>query len=391
MRWLVDLCVRFAGTIATLTLVALALGIWATQSAPLDVFPEFVPSTADIQTEAPGFTAQQVEQLVTKPIENAVNGSPGLATIRSESIPGLSVITVQFADKIDLYNARQGIAEHLSELGSALPLGVDTPRLSPLTSSTMDLLKIGLVSDKLTPFELRDQADWVMKPALLAVPGVAHVLVFGGAVREIHIEPDLKRMTSYGFTLTELADAARAALALKGAGFVDLAHQRILIQTPVAAPDPSAIAGAVLGVRANTPVTIGDIAKVTESPALRSGDALVMGRPGVMLSLASQYGANTMETTRALETALAQLIPALKAQGVTVYPALHRPANFVERALGSLEQSLVIAAILILAVLYLPGHPAVAAGGGGGVGPYGPDPQHHDPGRLCRGAGRAGG
>src|SRR3954470_24505315 len=145
VRWLVDLCVRFAGTIATLTVIALALGFWATQSAPLDVFPEFVPSTADIQTEAPGFTAEQVEQLVTKPIENAVNGSPGLATIRSESIPGLSVITVQFAEKIDLYNARQGIAEHLSELGSALPLGVDTPRLSPLTSSTMDLLKIGLV------------------------------------------------------------------------------------------------------------------------------------------------------------------------------------------------------------------------------------------------------
>jgi CzcA family heavy metal efflux pump len=353
MRWLVDLCVRFAGTIATLTLIALALGIWATQSAPLDVFPEFVPSTVDIQTEAPGFTAQQVEQLVTKPIENAVNGSPGLATIRSESIPGLSVITVQFAEKIDLYNARQGIAEHLSELGSALPLGVDTPRLSPLTSSTMDLLKIGLVSDKLTPFELRDQAEWVMKPALLAVPGVAHVLIFGGAVREIHIEPDLRRMTSYGFTLTELADAARAALVLRGAGFVDLAHQRVLIQTPVPSPDPGAIARAVLGVRNNTPVTIGDIATVTQAPALRSGDALVMGRHGVMLSLASQYGANTMDTTRALEVALAQLTPALKAQGVTIYPALHRPANFVERAVGSLEQSLVIAAILILAVLYL--------------------------------------
>src|SRR6201989_884180 len=194
MRWLVDLCVRFAGAIATLTLVALALGIWATQSAPLDVFPEFVPSTVDIQTEAPGFTAEQVEQLVTRPIENAVNGATGLATIRSESIPGLSVITIQFADNIDLYNARQGISERLSELGSALPLGVDTPRLSPLTSSTMDLLKIGLVSDRLTPFELRDQAEWVMKPALLAVPGVAHVLIFGGAVREIQIQPDVTRM-----------------------------------------------------------------------------------------------------------------------------------------------------------------------------------------------------
>src|SRR5665213_1987622 len=272
MRWLVDLCVRFAGTIATLTLVALALGIWATQSAPLDVFPEFVPSTVDIQTEAPGFTAQQVEQLVTRPIENAVNGATGLATIRSESIPGLSVIKIQFADNINLYNSRQGISERLSELGSALP---------------------------------------------------------------------------------QLADAARAALALKGAGFVDLAHQRILIQTPVAAPDPAAIAGAVLAVRGNTPVTIGDIAKVTEAPALRSGDALIQGRPGILLSLASQYGANTLETTRAVEAALAQLTPALKAQGVTVYPALHRPANFIEDALGSLEKSLVIAAILILAVLYL--------------------------------------
>ena len=353
MRWLVDLCVRYAGTIATLTLVSLALGLWAVSSAPLDVFPEFVPSTVDIQTEAPGFTSQQVEQLVTKPIENAVNGAPGLTSIRSESIPGLSVITIQFADKIDLYNARQGISERLSELGSALPLGVDTPRLSPLTSSTMDLLKIGLVSDRLNPFELRDQAEWVLKPALLAVPGVAHVLIFGGAVREIQIQPDLRRMTSYGFTLTELADAARAALALKGAGFVDLAHQRILIQTPVAAPDPAAIAGAVLAVRGNTPITIGDVATVKEAPALRAGDSLVMGRPGVLLSLASQYGANTMDTTRALEATLAQLIPALKAQGITIYPALHRPANFVERALGSLERSLVIAAILILAVLYL--------------------------------------
>ncbi|HEY8255457.1 MAG TPA: efflux RND transporter permease subunit, partial [Rhizomicrobium sp.] len=353
MRWHVDLCVRFAGTIATLTVIALALGVWAIQSAPLDVFPEFVPSSSDIQTEAPGFTAEQVEQLVTKPIENAVNGTPGLATIRSESIPGLSVITIQFADKIDLNAAREGISERLSELGSALPTGVDTPRLSPLVSSTMDLLKIGLVSDKLSPFELRDQAEWVMKPALLAVPGVAHVILFGGAVRQIHIQPDLKRMTSYGFTLSDLSDAARAALALRGAGFVDLAHQRVLIQTPVPTPDVGAVRDAVLAVRGKTPITIGQIATVTEAPALRSGDALIMGRKGVMLSLASQYGANTLATTRALEKTLAQLIPALKAQGITVYPALHRPANFIERALSSLERSLLIAAVLILVVLFL--------------------------------------
>jgi CzcA family heavy metal efflux pump len=353
MRWLVGLCVRYAGAVATLTLIALLLGIWSMRNAPLDVFPEFVPSTVDIQTEAPGFTAEQVEQLVTRPIENSVNGATGLATIRSESIPGLSVITIQFKDNIDLYNARQGISERLGELGSGLPLGVGSPKLSPLTSSTMDLLKIGLVSDRIDAFQLRDQADWVMKPALLAVPGVAHVIVFGGAVRQVQIQPDPVRLASYGFSLTQVADAARGALALRGAGFIDLKSQRVLIQTPVPLPDAAPIAAAVLAVRNNVPVTIGDVATVTIAPALRSGDALVMGRPGVLLSLASQYGANTLETTRAVERALDQLKPALTAQGVTLYPALHRPANFVERALGSLESSLVIAAILILAVLYL--------------------------------------
>src|ERR1700742_1088284 len=131
MRWLVGLCVRHAGAIATLTLIVLLVGLWTLRTAPLDVLPEFVPSTVDIQTEAPGFTAQQVEQLVTKPIENAVNGANGLATIRSESIPGLSVIKIQFTDSVNLYNARQGISERLGELGSSLPLGIGSPKLSP--------------------------------------------------------------------------------------------------------------------------------------------------------------------------------------------------------------------------------------------------------------------
>src|SRR5581483_10427017 len=254
MRWLVGLCVRHAGAIATLTLIALLAGLWAVQSAPLDVFPEFVPSTVDIQTEAPGFTAQQVEQLVTKPIENAVNGATGLASIRSDSIPGLSVINIQFKDGINLYNARQGISERLGELGSAFPTGVGEPKMGPLTSSTMDLLKIGLLSDKQDAFQLRGYADWVMTPALLAVPGVAHVIVFGGSVRQIQIQPDIAKMNAYGFTLNDIADAARNALSLRGAGFIDTKNQRILIQTPVPGADPAAVAAAVLAVRGNFPV-----------------------------------------------------------------------------------------------------------------------------------------
>ena len=353
MQWLVDLCVRRSGAVAALTLLAFALGAYGALHAPLDVFPEFVPSQVSIQTEAPGFAPQQVEELITRPIENLVNGAAGLASMRSESIPGLSVITINFNEGIDLHIARQGISERLSELGSALPSGVGTPKLSPLVSSTMDLLKIGLVSDKVDAYALRDAADWVVKPRLLAVPGVAHAIVFGGAVRQIHIVPDTARLTAYGITLTEVADGARAALSLRGAGFVDLAAQRILLETPTPKPDVDAIGEALVGVRNNIPVRLRDVASVQVAPALRFGDALIMGQPGVLLSLASQYGANTLSTTHDVEAAMTELAPALKAQGITVYSGLHRPANFIERALGDLQQSLLIAAVLILLVLYL--------------------------------------
>src|SRR5689334_23799162 len=225
LRALVAFCVRHFGTVTALTVVALVVGSWSALRSPLDVFPEFVPSQVTIQTEAPGFAPQQVEELVTKPIENAVNGAAGLATLRSESIPGLSVVTITFNEGIDVHVARQGLSERLSELGSALPAGVGTPKLSPLVSSTMDLLKIGLLSDKVDAYTLRDTADWVIKPRLLAVPGVAHLIVFGGQVRQIQILPDTRKLASYNITMSEVADAARTALSLRGAGFIDLAAQ----------------------------------------------------------------------------------------------------------------------------------------------------------------------
>jgi CzcA family heavy metal efflux pump len=353
MRSLVALCVRHYGAITALTLMALVLGSWGAMQAPLDVFPEFVPSQVDVQTEAPGFAPQQVEELVTRQVENAVNGSAGIATMRSESIPGLSVVTITFADGIDVHVARQGISERLSELGSALPAGVGSPKLSPLVSSTMDLLKIGLVSDKVDPYTLRDAATWTIRPRLLAVPGVAHVIVFGGAVRQIQITPDMRKLSSFGMTFSEVADAAKAALPLRGAGLVDTAAQRILLKSPTPEPDATAVGQAVIAVRNNTPVLLRDVADVKVAPAVRFGDSLIMGKPGVLLSLASQYGANTLDTTLKVEKALADLDPALKKQGIQMYTSLHRPATFIERALQNLKESLVIAAVLILAVLYV--------------------------------------
>src|SRR3984893_3099708 len=297
MRGLVSLCVRHFGSVTALSLLALLLGCWGVMQAPLDVFPEFVPSQVDIQTEAPGFAPEQVEELVTKRIESAVNGAAGLATLRSESIPGLSVVTITFTDKLDGPLALQGMSERLSEIGTTLATGVGTPKLSPLVSSTMDLLKIGLVSDTANGFALRDAADWVIKPRLLGVPGVAHVLVFGGDVRQIQIQPDPNKLASYHVTLLEVADAARGALALRGAGVIDMATQRILLKSPTPKPDASAIGQAVIAVRNGVPVLVRDVAEGKEAPALRAGDSLIMGKPGVMLSLARQFGANTLSTT----------------------------------------------------------------------------------------------
>jgi CzcA family heavy metal efflux pump len=352
MRYIVAWCVRRRVVVVILALAFLVLGSWQAAKTPVDVFPEFVPAQVSIQTEAPGLTPDQVETLVTRPIEAAVNGTPGLAALRSDSIPGLSVVTIDFRAGTDPRRAHQDIAERLAQAAASLPAGAATPKLSPLTSSTMDVLKLGLVSDRLDAFELRDLADWSLKPALLAVAGVARVNVFGGKVRQLAITPDVAKLEAYGLGISDLAEAARAALVLRGAGFIDLAAQRVLIESPVPAPDPAALAAAVVTVRNGVPLTLGDLARVEPAAALRAGDALVQGRDGVLLTISSQFGANTMDVTRALESALGDIRPRLEADGITVYPALHRPASFIERALGNLRDGLAVAAVLALIVLF---------------------------------------
>ena len=328
------------------------LGGFVASQIPLDVFPEFVPPSVSIQTESPGFAPIQVEQLVTKPLENGINGAPGIATMRSESIAGLSVITITFRDGINLYHARQGISERLAEIERSLPLGT-SPKLSPLVSSTKDLLMIGLTSDKVDHFTLRDRADWVLKPLLLSVPGVANVVEFGGDTRQIQIQPDPAKLVSYGFNEQDLLNAAKGALALSGLGFIDTAHQRILLQAPIPGPDLSRLGDAVVATRSKSPILLKELATIKVAPALTVNDALIEGKRGVVLWVSGQFGTNTLSTTHRIEAAIASTLPQLKAEGIRVYPALQRPANFIERALNSLEESLVIAAILIFAVLYL--------------------------------------
>lgn len=351
MQWLIAASVRHRGIVAALSILLMAYGGYIALGGRLDVLPEFVPPQVTVQTEAPGLAPEQIENLVTRHIETALGGIPDTARITSESITGLSVVNIVFDDSADIYRTRQGVAERLAELSGRLPAGVGSPRMSPLTSSTMDVLKVGLVSQRLTARELRAVADWELRPRLLAVPGVARVTVYGGEQRQLQLQLDTGRMQANDIALADVLAAARSAIGVRGTGQIDLPAQRIAVTTEMTGDVISIMRDAIIGAHGDALVRIGDVAQVTESAAIPFGDAVIQGRPGVLLAISGQYGVNTLEVTRAVEAMLNDAIATLRDRDITVYPALHRPASFIGTALGNLRNALAIGGILIVFVL----------------------------------------
>ena len=231
LKRLVEISLGSRGVVITLAIGFICYGLFVTTHTKLDVFPEFVQPQATVQTEAPGLASEQVEALVTRPVENALNGAGDLDSIRSESIQGLSVVTAVFKEGTEIHIARQMLTERLAQLGGQLPNGVAVPVMDPLTSSTMDLLKFGLASEKLSPMELRTFAEWTMRPRLLSVPGVAAVKIFGGEVRQMQIQIKPDRLLAFGISVQDVAAAAGAATGVRGSGFVETPAQRLVLQT----------------------------------------------------------------------------------------------------------------------------------------------------------------
>src|SRR6185503_18849587 len=303
--------------------------------------------------EAPGFSAEQVEALVTRPVEAALGGAVGLEAFRSQSIQGLSIVTAVFRDDVDPYRARQTLAEQLVEAARDLPAGVESPKLTPLTSATMDLLKIGLVSERLTPMELRTFAQWTVRPRMLGVKGIAGVSVFGGEVEQIQVQVDPARLARCELDLEDVLAAARGSTGVVGAGFVDTANQRVVLETRGQFDSSADLERIVLARRGERTLFLGDVARVVRGPEPRFGDTLIQGKPGVLLTMLSQYGANTWEVTHGVETALAELEPLMAERGIELFPRLHRPATFIENSLRNLRESLELGAALVAVVLFL--------------------------------------
>ncbi len=352
LKSIVRISLRHRGVVIALACAWLFYGVYSLRTARYDVFPNFAPPQVSIQTEAPGLAPEQVEQLVTTPIENAIIGVTGVETVRSGSIQGLSDITVIFQNTASIYRDRQVVAERLATLAGQLPAGI-TPVMAPLTSTTSWVMEMGLYSEKLSLMDLTTVAQWVVKRRLLVVPGVANVSVFGAMTRQIQIQYNPEKLIQHNIAVTDVIAAAQQATAIRGAGFISTANQRIILQTQGQSLTPEAMSRTVLVRSRGANLTLGDVANVVNAPAPPAGGASVDGRPALVLVIHSQYGANTLEVTQGIDQALAELRPDLTKEGIEINSNVFRSADFIFTSLANVRASLEIGAVLVIVILFL--------------------------------------
>ncbi len=349
MRWLVGHALRFRVLVVALTFLTVILGIRAARTVALDVFPEFAPPLVEIQTEAPGLSALEVEQLVTIPLEQALNGTSFVTTVRSKSVIGLSSVVLYFARGTDLMVARQLTQERVSRVAATLP-GVAHPpvMLSPL-SSLSRVLKIGITSKVLDQTELSTLAKWTIRPRLMAVPGVANIAIWGQRDRQLQVLVNPDRLAAYGLTVHDVERATGDAVAVGAGGFIDGPNQRLPIAHRGQVLAAADLARATVAFREGAPLHLGAVATVTEGHPPPIGDAIINDGPGLLLIVEKQPWGNTLTVTAGVEAALASLQPSLG--NVDVDPTIFRPATFIEMSLHNLNRALLIGSVLVVLVL----------------------------------------
>ncbi|MDE2450379.1 MAG: efflux RND transporter permease subunit [Gammaproteobacteria bacterium] len=350
---IIAFCVRHRAAVIALGCLLLAFGLASLLGAKYDVFPEFAPPTISIQTEAAGLTPEQVEMLVTTPIETQVNGVPGIQRLTSSSLQGISVVNISFDPASDIYRDRQVVAERLAVAAQQLPQGVGAPNMTPLTSTTGTVLVVGLTSKTRSLMDLKAVAQWTLRPRLLAVPGVSDVSIFGRDTPSIQIQVRPQQLARYGLGMNDVLAAARKATAVRGAGFIDTGTQRIVFQSEGQSVTAAQLASTVLIAHGAARVTLGDVASVVAAPEPAIGGGLIDGEPGVVLYIIEQYHANTVDVTRGAEAALAGMSAGLKAQGIDYHPNLFRAANFIDTAMSNIRSSLYFGGALVIIVLTL--------------------------------------
>jgi len=351
-KWLLEnsLVNRLLVIIASVVLTA--YGAYTLTRTPVDVFPDLNKPTVTIMTEAGGMAAEEVEQLITFPLESTMNGLPGVESVRSVSSAGLSFVYVTFDWATEIFRARQMVSERLSGMEEGLPSGV-IPRMGPVSSIMGEIMQIAIPVDtaKISPMQVREYADWVLRPRLMAIAGVAQVIPIGGEVRQFQVQPNTVRMAELGISHEQLEGALKGYSSNTSGGFLELNGREYLIRNLGRTSRLEDLQHLALTAKNGQPILMRQIAEVTFAPAIRRGDAGFEGKPAVILGIQKQPTADTIHLTRSIEAALQDLGKSLPA-GMEAPKVTFRQASFIEASIGTLQGKLIGASIFVAAILF---------------------------------------
>ena len=361
-RWIIGGSLRFRFLIAFFAAALIVFGVDRVSDMRVDVFPEFAPPLVEVQTEADGLSTEEVEGLVSVPLEEAFSGVPGLETLRSKSVPGLSSVLMLFERGTDLIEARQLVQERLAAVQPLLPNVARPPFIMQPLSATSRTMKIGLSSSSMSLIEMSEVYRWKIRPRLMTVRGVANVAAWGHRKRQLQVQVDPERLRASGVTLDQAIEETADALSVgllaykKGAktgtgGFVETPEQRLQVRhvLPVVTPGRPCRASPCNPTSGET-LLLGDVADVVEGHPPMKGDGIVNDGPGLLLVVEKFPWANTLEVTEGVDDALEQMKPGL--EGIEIDSTIFRPASFIEVSIDNLTRAMILGSCLVILVLF---------------------------------------
>lgn len=356
-NWIVRVSLHQRLFVLVAAFILMALGLLSASRAPVDVLPDLNKPMVTVLTEAGGMAPEEVEQLVTFPIETSLNGMPGVTRVRSTSGVGLSIVYAEFEWGTDIYRNRQQVAERLALVREQLPATI-TPIMGPVSSIMGEVMLLALPiqpakagAPHATPMQARDYADWVLRPRLLSVPGVSQVIPIGGEVRQLRVEPDTARMAQLGVSLSEVTTALQGYASNTSGGFIDLNGREYLIRHLGRTTRVEDLQGLAVRWSGGRPIVLEQVATVRYAAAFKRGDAGYNGGPAVIVSVQKQPSADTVVLTRLIDQALLELKPGLP-PGLAAPQVLFRQADFIEQSVSNVFEALRDGAVMVAIVLF---------------------------------------
>ena len=339
-------------TIVLGAIILIVSGAYVTRNMDIDVFPELTAPTVVIMTEAPGMAPEEVEQLVSFPIETAVNGSTGLRRVRSASSMGLSIVWVEFDWSTDIYDARQTVTERLLQVSEELPLGVRNPVIAPQSSLLGEMMIISLQSDSKSRMELRTIAEWTVKPRILSIAGVAQVTTIGGDYKEYQILADQNKMNHYGVSMQELATTCRDINENSSGGFINEYGNIYMVRGLARTNNVEELGSSVIKIINSNPIRVKDVATVKIGAAPAIGDASYNGEEAVLLNITKQPNINTVLLTNEINNALEEIGKNFGSE-IKLATDIYNQSEFIQTSINNVKRAILEGGIFVVVILFI--------------------------------------